>query len=36
MERLTISLDRGLAEELDALIRDQGYHNRSEDRKSVV
>ncbi|UHH32797.1 nickel-responsive transcriptional regulator NikR [Pseudomonas veronii] len=36
MERLTISLDRGLAEELDALIRDQGYHNRSEAMRDIL
>ena len=36
MERLTISLDRQLAEELDALIRSQGYRNRSEAMRDIL
>jgi len=36
MERLTISLDSGLAEELDRLIRAQGYGNRSEALRDIL
>jgi CopG family nickel-responsive transcriptional regulator len=36
MERLTISLDRCLAEELDRLIRAQGYGNRSEALRDIL
>jgi CopG family nickel-responsive transcriptional regulator len=36
MERLTISLDRQLADELDALIRAQGYRNRSEAMRDIL
>lgn len=36
MERLTISLDRQLAEELDALIHAQGYRNRSEAMRDIL
>lgn len=36
MERLTISLDSGLAAELDALLRAQGYSNRSEALRDIL
>lgn len=36
MERLTISLDSGLAAELDQLIRAQGYGNRSEALRDIL
>lgn len=36
MERLTISLDHRLAEDLDQLIRAQGYGNRSEALRDIL
>lgn len=36
MQRLTISLDDGLAEALDQLIRAQGYGNRSEALRDIL
>ncbi|WP_175650830.1 nickel-responsive transcriptional regulator NikR [Pseudomonas sp. Marseille-P9899] len=36
MQRLTISLDDGLAEALDQLIRAQGYDNRSEALRDIL
>ncbi len=36
MERITISLDRALAEEFDRLIRGRGYANRSEAIRDIL
>ncbi len=36
MERITISLDRGLAQEFDRLIRGRSYANRSEAIRDIL